>query len=107
MPAPTTPTAGKVPGAQREQTGAPAATGPRAVSAAESAVARARRLAAAAPQRSSSPAARPAPPPAHDPYDDLSPDDPDMASSGLVGAPLIAQLLGGTVIDEQVDDGRS
>ncbi|WP_029289297.1 DNA polymerase III subunit gamma and tau [Cellulomonas sp. HZM] len=36
--------------------------------------------------------------------DEPSPDDPDIASSGLVGAPLVAQLLGGTVIDEQVDD---
>ena len=36
--------------------------------------------------------------------DEPSPDDPDIASSGLVGAPLVAQLLGGTVIDEQLDD---
>ncbi|MGW6132504.1 DNA polymerase III subunit gamma and tau, partial [Cellulomonas sp. NPDC055163] len=33
-----------------------------------------------------------------------SPDDPDLASSGLTGAPLVAQLLGGTIIDEQTDD---
>ena len=32
--------------------------------------------------------------------DDADPDDPDLASTGLVGAPLIAQMLGGTVIDE-------
>ena len=32
--------------------------------------------------------------------DDADPDDPDLASSGLVGAPLVAQMLGGTVIDE-------
>jgi len=38
--------------------------------------------------------------------DDPSPDDPDITSSSLVGAPLIAQMLGGTVIDEQVDDPR-
>jgi DNA polymerase-3 subunit gamma/tau len=36
--------------------------------------------------------------------DSPSPDDPDLASSGLTGAPLVAQLLGGTVIDEQLDD---
>ena len=35
---------------------------------------------------------------------DASPDDPDVASSGLVGAPLVAQMLGGTVIDEIRDD---
>lgn len=33
-----------------------------------------------------------------------SPDDPDLATSGLTGAPLVAQLLGGTIIDEQTDD---
>lgn len=33
-----------------------------------------------------------------------SPDDPDLATSGLTGAPLVAQLLGGTIIDEQLDD---
>jgi DNA polymerase-3 subunit gamma/tau len=39
--------------------------------------------------------------------DDDSPsdDDPDLASSGLVGAPLVAQLLGGVVIDETIDTG--
>ncbi|GAA3815998.1 DNA polymerase III subunit gamma and tau [Cellulomonas soli] len=36
--------------------------------------------------------------------DDPSPDDPDITASGLVGAPLVAQMLGGTVIDEQLDD---
>ena len=74
--------------------------------AAESAVARAQRLAANAPRRHA-PAPRSAAPAAPaDPYLDASPDDPDVASSGLVGAPLVAQILGGTVIDEQVDDGR-
>ncbi|MDM7854686.1 DNA polymerase III subunit gamma and tau [Cellulomonas alba] len=38
--------------------------------------------------------------------DEPSPDDPDITSSGLVGAPLIAQMLGGTVIDEQLDEPR-
>jgi DNA polymerase-3 subunit gamma/tau len=36
--------------------------------------------------------------------DDPSPDDPDLMTSTLTGAPLVAQLLGGTVIDEQLDD---
>ena len=36
--------------------------------------------------------------------DEPSPDDPEVGSSGLMGAPLVAQLLGGTVIDEQVDE---
>lgn len=39
--------------------------------------------------------------------DDPSPDDPDITSSSLMGAPLVAQMLGGTVIDEQLDDGSS
>ena len=29
--------------------------------------------------------------------------DPDLEGSGLVGAPLVARLLGGTVIDEITD----
>lgn len=41
--------------------------------------------------------------PATDPADDASPDDPELTSSGLVGAPLVAQMLGGTVIDEIPD----
>jgi len=36
--------------------------------------------------------------------DSPSPDDPDLAASGLTGAPLVAQMLGGTVIDEQLGD---
>jgi DNA polymerase-3 subunit gamma/tau len=36
--------------------------------------------------------------------DDPSPDDPDLMTTSLTGAPLVAQLLGGTVIDEQLDD---
>jgi DNA polymerase-3 subunit gamma/tau len=39
-----------------------------------------------------------------DVVDEPSPDDPDITGSTLVGAPLVAQMLGGTVIDEQVDD---
>ena len=37
--------------------------------------------------------------------DSPSPDDPDLASSGLTGQSLVAQMLGGTVIDEQLGDG--
>jgi hypothetical protein len=29
----------------------------------------------------------------------------DLDDSGLVGAPLVAQMLGGTVIDELTEDG--
>ncbi|MBX9246820.1 hypothetical protein ICW40_18685, partial [Actinotalea ferrariae] len=36
--------------------------------------------------------------------EDASPDDPDLLSTGLVGAPLVAQMLGGSVIDEIVED---
>jgi DNA polymerase-3 subunit gamma/tau len=54
------------------------------------------------------PSPRPAPsarqrPPAPDDGSDASPDDPELAGSGLVGAPLVAQMLGGTVIDEIPD----
>ncbi|WP_199423263.1 DNA polymerase III subunit gamma and tau [Actinotalea solisilvae] len=37
---------------------------------------------------------------------DASPDDPDLLSTGLVGAPLVAQMLGGSVIDEILEDPR-
>ncbi|MBO0611058.1 DNA polymerase III subunit gamma and tau [Myceligenerans salitolerans] len=38
-------------------------------------------------------------------YDELSADDPDLeaAGSGLVGVPLVVKILGGTVIDERLD----
>ncbi|WP_372594107.1 DNA polymerase III subunit gamma and tau [Actinotalea sp.] len=42
-------------------------------------------------------------PPAPSDGSDASPDDPELASSGLIGAPLVAQMLGGTVIDEIPD----
>lgn len=43
--------------------------------------------------------------PAGEPEPDVpSPDDPLIEGSNLVGPPLVARLLGGTVIDEQVDD---
>ena len=53
----------------------------------------------APPQRPSRPAA-----PAPDDGSDASPDDPELVGSGLVGAPLVAQTLGGTVIDEIPDE---
>ena len=34
--------------------------------------------------------------------DEPSPDDPTIGQSGLVGVPLVAQVLGGRVIDEQI-----
>lgn len=39
--------------------------------------------------------------------DEPSPDDPEISGSSLIGAPLVAQMLGGTVIDEQLDDGSA
>ncbi|MFI9488101.1 DNA polymerase III subunit gamma and tau [Promicromonospora sp. NPDC052451] len=36
-------------------------------------------------------------------YDEPSDDDPDITSAGLVGVPLVVQVLGGTVIDEIVE----
>ncbi|WPF82820.1 DNA polymerase III subunit gamma and tau [Sanguibacter sp. 4.1] len=35
--------------------------------------------------------------------DDPQPDDEDLVSSGLVGVPLVTQILGGTIVDEIVD----
>ncbi|WP_369370077.1 DNA polymerase III subunit gamma and tau [Promicromonospora sp. Populi] len=36
-------------------------------------------------------------------YDEQSADDPDIAAAGLVGVQLVVQVLGGTVIDEIVE----
>jgi DNA polymerase III subunit gamma/tau len=36
-------------------------------------------------------------------YDEPSADDPDITSAGLTGVPLVVQMLGGTVIDEIVE----
>jgi DNA polymerase-3 subunit gamma/tau len=36
-------------------------------------------------------------------YDEPSADDPDITSTGMVGVPLVVQVLGGTVIDEVVE----
>jgi DNA polymerase-3 subunit gamma/tau len=49
-------------------------------------------------------ASRPAAP-ADEPdfYDEPSADDPDITSAGMVGVPLVVQVLGGTVIDEIVE----
>ena len=69
----------------------------------------------ASPQRPAgapSPSGHPSPPweadiPAAEPpddYDEYSPDDADIGGSDLVGPPLVAKMLGGTVIDEIVDD---
>ncbi len=45
----------------------------------------------------------PGPPPVPE-DDEPSPDDPIIEGSNLLGAPLVARLLGGTVIEEQVDE---
>ncbi|WP_185972603.1 hypothetical protein [Georgenia yuyongxinii] len=43
----------------------------------------------------------PVPRPTVSPADDVaSLDDPDAEGSGMVGAPLVAKVLGGTVIEE-------
>ena len=57
---------------------------------------------ASSPQSAPSPPAAPAQPIATVPLseDTPSPDDPDAEHSGLIGAPLIEQMLGGTVISE-------
>ncbi|MEV7973999.1 DNA polymerase III subunit gamma and tau [Cellulomonas sp. NPDC089187] len=36
--------------------------------------------------------------------DEPSMDDPDIGSSGMAGIPLVAQALGGVIIEEQIDD---
>jgi DNA polymerase-3 subunit gamma/tau len=56
--------------------------------------------------RTSTPASGPAAPASDDGpdfYDEPSADDPDITSAGLVGVPLVVQVLGGTVIDEIVE----
>ncbi len=40
-----------------------------------------------------------------DEMDEHSADDPDLETTDVIGAPLVARLLGGTVIEEQVEDG--
>jgi DNA polymerase-3 subunit gamma/tau len=91
-PEPTDP-GGDVPESPRTGEGDPGG-GTRVPSARERAVAAARASAAQAPT-------------ARYEDDEPSPDDPDIASSGLIGAPLVAQMLGGTVIDERLDDPQT
>jgi DNA polymerase-3 subunit gamma/tau len=57
----------------------------------------------APPAARSSSVARPSPGPADEEPDHDERDAPIVEESGLTGAPLVAQLLGGTVIDEVVD----
>ena len=44
--------------------------------------------------------------PEPEPDFELDPNDPDIESTGLSGAPLVARLLGGTVIDEILESGE-
>lgn len=99
-------------GSARTTAGAPAAVGPSSTAAtspgraaagsgtsapapgAPTGSARERGMAAARAARSHVRAAEP---------DEPSPDDPTIASSGLVGAPLVMQVLGGRIIEEQVE----
>jgi DNA polymerase-3 subunit gamma/tau len=56
--------------------------------------------------RTSAPVSRPNAAPSDDGpdiYDEPSADDPDITSAGLVGVSLVVQVLGGTVIDEIVE----
>ncbi len=57
-------------------------------------------------QAASAPTAEPqgAPGEPPDDYDEYSPDDVDLGGSDLVGPPLVAKMLGGTVIDEIVEE---
>lgn len=67
-----------------------------------------RRAAGAPPARGASGSATPrATGPASDTMADDEPsvDDPDITSAGLMGVPLVVQVLGGTVIDEIVEQG--
>jgi DNA polymerase-3 subunit gamma/tau len=57
---------------------------------------------AKAPRRRPATSATPLP---ADPSEEASPDDPELSESGMVGEPLIAQMLGGTVIDEVTEEG--
>ncbi|MFD6138934.1 DNA polymerase III subunit gamma and tau [Promicromonospora sp. NPDC060271] len=50
-----------------------------------------------APRTAVAPAGEP------DLYDEPSADDPDITSAGMVGVPLVVQVLGGTVIEEIVE----
>jgi DNA polymerase-3 subunit gamma/tau len=100
-PAPEHP--GRRPGAPPRTTQASPAAGPRAGS--SPAPSGARGAWRSAVKSASRPGAD-APPSARagaDDGDDADPDDPDISGSGLVGAPLVAQMLGGTVIDEIPD----
>ncbi|WP_235912384.1 DNA polymerase III subunit gamma and tau [Ruania zhangjianzhongii] len=83
------------------QAGDPPPSGPTASSTSprEQALAAAREARGASLSRHTPAASAPeAPDPGAD-YDP-DPDDPDIESTGLAGAPLVARLLGGTVIDE-------
>ncbi|UFU07099.1 DNA polymerase III subunit gamma and tau [Ruania halotolerans] len=84
--------------------GSATATSPGA-SAREQAFEAARQATTSAPRPDTAgemPPATDGPPSAFD-EDVPDPDDPDIESTGLVGAPLVARLLGGTVIDEIVE----
>ena len=73
---------------------APGSTSPR-----EQALAAAREARGASLSRHTPAASAPEAPDPRADYDP-DPDDPDIESTGLAGAPLVARLLGGTVIDE-------
>ena len=80
----------------------PSGTAPGTTSPREQALAAAREARGASLSRHTTVDSAPEPP---DPgaEEDLDPNDPDIESTGLAGAPLVARLLGGTVIDEVLE----
>ncbi|ANC32432.1 DNA polymerase III subunit gamma and tau [Isoptericola dokdonensis] len=112
-PAPAQPPAGRsggsassaAPAGDRPSSGTngPSGAGGTPSSGARAAAARAaaRPTASAVPDRPAAP--EPPPDPGYADGDDASDDDPDIASTGLVGVPLVVKMLDGAVIDEVVD----
>ncbi|MCV2393161.1 DNA polymerase III subunit gamma and tau [Actinotalea sp. M2MS4P-6] len=102
-PEPAEPEGSSAPTRPRETPAAPVPSAPRPAPARPAPVARPGAARAAGRPARPAPASTPAP--AADEFD-ASPDDPELAGSGLVGAPLVAQMLGGTVIDEIPDEPK-
>lgn len=105
-PAPTAPAHSAATNGASGINGAPATGGARAREMLRQAAER--RAAGTPPARGTSGSAAPrATGPASDTMADDEPsvDDPDITSAGLMGVPLVVQVLGGTVIDEIVEQG--
>ncbi len=98
--APQSPGTPPGPGAPPPSSAAPGTTSPR-----EQALAAAREARRASLSQGTTISAPEATPEA-EPDLDLDPSDPDIESTGLSGAPLVARLLGGTVIDEILESDQ-